>query len=139
MEALSAYHPSWQRSVRNRIHLGIDGSCDVWHSQQRVDVLSTYVCIAGRIGSSVATNDGDPSTSRAGDRVITESGQPTVKEHQEHMTTQKPCRSWCKFCWMGRGVNSPHGCSRRFGRSGPRVSGSWVPCKSWVRGMAIAG
>ena len=35
-------------------------------------------------------------------------GQPTVKEHQEHMTSQRPYRSWCKFCVMGRGVNAPH-------------------------------
>ena len=24
------------------------------------------------------------------------------------MTTHRPYRSWCKFCVMGRGVNSPH-------------------------------
>ena len=35
-------------------------------------------------------------------------GQPTAHEHQEHMTTHRPYRSWCKFCVMGRGVNSPH-------------------------------
>ena len=34
--------------------------------------------------------------------------QPIVKEHQEHMTTHRPYRSWCKFCLMGRGVNAPH-------------------------------
>ena len=31
-------------------------------------------------------------------RNIRDSGQPTVKEHQEH----RPYRSWCKFCVMGR-------------------------------------
>ena len=35
-------------------------------------------------------------------RNIRDPGQPTAKEHQEHMTTQRPCRSWCKFCVMGR-------------------------------------
>ena len=24
------------------------------------------------------------------------------------MTIDRPCRSWCKFCVMGRGVNAPH-------------------------------
>ena len=41
-------------------------------------------------------------------RNIRDSGQPTVKEHQEHMTTHRPYRSWCKFCVMGRGVNAQH-------------------------------
>ena len=41
-------------------------------------------------------------------RNIRDQGQPTVKEHQEHMTTHRPYRSWCKFCVMGRGVNAPH-------------------------------
>ena len=36
-------------------------------------------------------------------RNIRDTGQPTVKEHQEHKTTHRPCRSWCKFCVMGRG------------------------------------
>ena len=31
----------------------------------------------------------------------------TAHEHQEHMTTHRPYRSCCKFCVMGRGVNSP--------------------------------
>ena len=41
-------------------------------------------------------------------RNIRDPGQPTAKEHQEHMTTHRPYRSWCKFCVMGRGVNAPH-------------------------------
>ena len=41
-------------------------------------------------------------------RNIRDPGQPTVKEHQEHMTTHRPYRSWCKFCVRGRGVNAPH-------------------------------
>ena len=41
-------------------------------------------------------------------RNIRDPGQPTVKEHQEHMTTHRPYRSWCKFCVMGRGMNAPH-------------------------------
>ena len=36
-------------------------------------------------------------------RNIRDPEQPTVKEHQEHMTTHRPYRSWCKFCVMGRG------------------------------------
>ena len=39
---------------------------------------------------------------------IRDPGQPTVMEHQEHMTTHRPYRSWCKFCKMGRGVSAPH-------------------------------
>ena len=41
-------------------------------------------------------------------RNIRDPGQPTVKEHQEHVTTHRPCRSWCKFCVMGRGVFAWH-------------------------------
>ena len=41
-------------------------------------------------------------------RNIRDPGQPTAKEHQEHMTTHRRHRSWCHFCMMGRGVNSPH-------------------------------
>ena len=41
-------------------------------------------------------------------RNIRDPGQPTAHEHQEHMTTHRPYRSWCKFCVMGRGVNAPH-------------------------------
>ena len=41
-------------------------------------------------------------------RNIRDPGQPTAMEHQEHMTTHRPFRSWCKFCVMGRGVNAPH-------------------------------
>ena len=32
---LSEFHLSWWRSVRDWIHVGTDGSCDVWHPQQR--------------------------------------------------------------------------------------------------------
>ena len=41
-------------------------------------------------------------------RNIRDPGQPTGHEHEEHMTTHRPYRSWCKFCVMGRGVNAPH-------------------------------
>ena len=41
-------------------------------------------------------------------RNIRDRGQPTVKEHQEHKTTHRPCRSRCEFCVMGRDVNAPH-------------------------------
>ena len=41
-------------------------------------------------------------------RNIRDPGQPTVKEHQEHVTTHRPYRSWCQLCVIGRGVNSPH-------------------------------
>ena len=33
-------------------------------------------------------------------RNIRDPGQLTVKEHQEHMTTHRSYRSWCKFCVM---------------------------------------
>ena len=46
-------------------------------------------------GSAQVTNIRDP-------------GQPTAHEHQEHVTTHRSYRSWCKFCVMGRGVNAPH-------------------------------
>ena len=54
----------------------------MWHSQQRVDELPTHGCSAGGVGSSVATDDGDCSTSRAGDRVIAEPGQ-RCREHEQ--------------------------------------------------------
>ena len=41
-------------------------------------------------------------------RNIRDPGQPTAKEHQEHMAAHRPYRSWCKFRVMGRGVNAPH-------------------------------
>ena len=41
-------------------------------------------------------------------RNIRDPGRPTAKEHQEHMTTHRPYRSWCKFCVMGRGVYALH-------------------------------
>ena len=33
---------------------------------------------------------------------------PSADECREHVTTHRPYRSWCDFCVMGRGVNSPH-------------------------------
>ena len=39
-------------------------------------------------------------------RHIRDPGQPIVNEHEEHTTTHRPHRSWCKFFVMGRGVNS---------------------------------
>ena len=41
-------------------------------------------------------------------RNIRGPGQRTAHEHQEHITTHRPYRSWCKFCVMGRGETSPH-------------------------------
>ena len=41
-------------------------------------------------------------------RNIRDPGQPTESEHREHMATHRPYRSRCKFCVMGRGVNSLH-------------------------------
>ena len=53
--------------------------------------------------------------------------QPTdCPRHQEHMSTHRPYRSWCQFCVMGRGVNSPHRISDPqdvFGRDAPCVNG----------------
>ena len=48
-------------------------------------------------------NDGSANV-----RNIRDPAQSTAHEHQEHMTTHRPYRSWCKFCVVGRGVNSPH-------------------------------
>ena len=41
-------------------------------------------------------------------RNIRDPGQPTESEHREHMATHRLYRSRCKFCVMGRGVNSLH-------------------------------
>ena len=41
-------------------------------------------------------------------RNIRDPGQPTESDLRDHMNTHRPCRSWWKFCSMGRGVNSPH-------------------------------
>ena len=61
-------------------------------------------------------------------RNIRDPGQPTVKQHQEHMTAHRPYRSWCKFCVIGRGERTKQGigCSRRLGRGTARVNGQWV-------------
>ena len=67
-------------------------------------------------------------------RNIRDPGQPTVKKHQEHMTTHRPCRSWCKFCVMGaRSERTAQEIrySRGFGRGLARVDGLWV---SWRAG-----
>ena len=34
-------------------------------------------------------------------------GHTTESDLREHVNTHRPCRSWYKFCVMGRGVNSP--------------------------------
>ena len=41
-------------------------------------------------------------------RNIRDPGQPTANEYKEHVATPRPYRSWCEFCVMARGVNSPH-------------------------------
>ena len=41
-------------------------------------------------------------------RNLCDPEQPTESERRQHMNTHGPCRSWCKFCLMGRAVNSPH-------------------------------
>ena len=69
-------------------------------------------------------------------RNIRDPGQQSAKEHQEHMTTHRPYRSWCKFCVMGRAVNAPH---RRSDAEDdlegvPHVS-MWVP---WREGIGRA-
>ena len=43
-------------------------------------------------GGGTGFNDGSAQV-----RNVRHPGQPTVKEHQEHMTTHRPYRSWCKF------------------------------------------
>ena len=58
---------------------------------QRADDLSAYSCSTGRTGSTVAADDGNPSTDRTGSRVITEPG----RRHWEHRedTDRRDCRS----------------------------------------------
>ena len=51
----------------------------------------------------VRFNDGSAQV-----RNIRDPGQPPAKKHQEHITTHRPYRSWCKFCVMGCGVNAPY-------------------------------
>ena len=67
------------------------------------------------IESNTETDDGhmedgetgfDDGSAQVGN--IRDPGQPTANEHQEHMTTRRPYRSWCKFCVMARGVSSTH-------------------------------
>ena len=41
-------------------------------------------------------------------RNLCDPEQPAESERRQHMNTHRPYRSWCKFCLMGRGVNSPH-------------------------------
>ena len=63
-------------------------------------------------------------------RNIRDPGQPTASEHTQHMTTDRRDRSWCKFCVMGRGVNSPHRKSEAqddLEGVPPCVDGLWVP------------
>ena len=68
-------------------------------------------------------------------RNIRDPGQVTAKEHQEHMTTHRPHRSWCKLCVMERGVNAPHRRSEDQddleGRA-PCVNGLWVSCREGI-------
>ena len=59
-------------------------------------------------------------------RNIGDRGQSTANEHQEHMTTHRPHRSWCKFCEMRRGVNSPHK------RSDAQDDFEGVPMCQWI-------
>ena len=49
-------------------------------------------------------------------------GQPSASEHKEHMTTHRPCRSWCKFSVIGRGVESPRHVSMDFWHFGEKES-----------------
>ena len=66
-------------------------------------------------------------------RNIRDPGQPTAKEHQEHMTTHRPFRSWCKFCVMERGVNAPHR------RSDARDDLEGVSLCQWAMGFLERG
>ena len=60
------------------------------------------------------------------------------------MNTHRACRSWCKFCVMGRGVNSPHrrsdaqddleGCSMYRWFVGEKESEEQVSGRCWFRG-----
>ena len=68
-----------------------------------IDTLNCETDDEGMEDGEMGFDDGSAQV-----RNIRDTGQPTVKEHQEHMTTHRPYRSWCKFCVMGRGVNAPH-------------------------------
>ena len=59
-------------------------------------------------GETDDEEDGETAFDDGSAQVRNIRGQPTVKENQEHLTTHRPYRSWCKFCVMGRGVNAPH-------------------------------
>ena len=78
--------------------------------------------------------------------------RPTANEHQEHKTTHRPCRSWCMFCVMGRGVNSTQrrsgafvvleGCVLLWRWRGAEFV--WCPCgvdfqKMFLSGLSCAG
>ena len=66
---------------------------------------------------------------------IRDPGQPNAKEHQEHMTINRPYSSRCKFCVMARGVNAPH---RRSDAQDDleggtvRVDGLWVSLREGI-------
>ena len=67
-------------------------------------------------------------------RNIRDPGQPTVKEHQEHIPTHRPHRSWCKFCVMERGVYA-----HRTG--GAMLKMTWRECHTcqWTTGFLGRG
>ena len=66
-------------------------------------------------------------------RNIRDPGQPTAKEHQEHMSTRRPYRSWCKFL-VGERAAQKVGCSRRLGWSVVRINSTCPPCWSSANG-----
>ena len=61
-------------------------------------------------------------------RNIRDPGQPAAKEQQEHMTTHRPYRSWCKILCDGarceRAAQEIR-CSRRFGGSASCINAQW--------------
>ena len=41
-------------------------------------------------------------------RVLTAPRTPTKAEREEHDVSHVPCRRWCRFCVMGRGLERRH-------------------------------
>ena len=41
-------------------------------------------------------------------RVLAAQRTPTKAEREEHDVSHVPCRPWCRFCVMGRGLERRH-------------------------------
>ena len=50
----------------------------------------------------------DPAEQDADSKTISDPGQPSKREREEHEATHAQCRSWCIACVRGRGVALKH-------------------------------